>query len=51
MYCLCELVNWLFVWAYWIELEILFLLVLCIINVGLLIDMNFGPTMWARFVG
>ena len=46
-YCLFGLgpiVNWLFVWAYWIGLEILFSLVMCIINVGLLIDMNFGLT-------
>ena len=42
--------NWLFVWAYWIELKILFYLVMCIINVGLLIDVNFGLTMWVRFV-
>ena len=35
-----------FIWVYWIGLETLFPLVMCIINVGLLIDMNFRPTMW-----
>ena len=43
---------WLFIWAYWIRLETLFPLAMCIIiNVDLLIDMNFGPTMWVKFVG
>ena len=32
---------WLFVWAYWIKLDILFHLVMCIINVGLLIGYLF----------
>ena len=37
--------------GYLFELEILFPLTIYIINVGLLIYMNFGPTMWVRFVG
>ena len=39
---------WLFVWAYRIVFEILFPLTMCIINVSLLIVMNFGPTMWVN---
>ena len=53
-YCLFGLgpiVNWLCVWPYWIGLEMLFPLAMYIIDVGLLIDMNFWPTMWVRFVG
>ena len=38
------IIYWLFIWAYWIGLETLFPLVMCIINVGSLIDMHFGPT-------
>ena len=45
-----SIAYWLFIWAYWIGFELLFSLVMCIINVGLLIDVNFGPTMWVRFI-
>ena len=41
---------WLFIWVYGIRLETLFSLVMCIIDVDLLIDMNFGPTMWVKLL-
>ena len=51
LFGLGSIAYWLFIWAYWIGLETLFPLVICIINVSLLIDMNFGPTIWMKFVG
>ena len=51
LFRLGSIAYWLFIWAYWIRLETLFPLVICIINVSLLIDMNLGPTIWMKFVG
>ena len=50
-YCLSYLDLGLLLIGYLFGLETFFLLAMCIINVGLLIDMNFGPTMWVKFVG
>ena len=46
LFGLGPITYWLFIWVYWIGLETLFPLAMCIINVGLLINMNFRPTMW-----
>ena len=46
LFGLGPITYWLFIWVYWIGLETLFPLTMCIINIGLLIDMNFRPTMW-----